>query len=131
MLLDTSGPLSLIDKREPHHDRAVAFYDAAQFRLTHNYVLAELVPLCNSRRVPRQAVLELSIRLLSDPEVEIIWVDERLHRDALDLLFARSDKTYSLCDALSFVMMRERGETEALTTDRHFEQEGLVRLLNP
>jgi hypothetical protein len=25
--------------------------------------------------------------------------------------------------------MHERGVTEALTTDRHFEQEGLVRLL--
>ena len=27
------------------------------------------------------------------------------------------------------VIMRERGITEALTTDRHFEQEGFVRLL--
>jgi uncharacterized protein len=131
MLLDTSGLLSLIDKREPQHDRAVALYDAAEFRLTHNYVLAELVPLANSRRVPRQAVLELSNRLLSDPEIELIWVDETLHRDALDLLSARSDKTYSMCDAVSFVLMHQRGETEALTTDRHFEQEGLVRLLTP
>src|SRR5688572_17708918 len=129
MLLDTSGLLSLIDKREPQHDRAVDLYAAAQVRLTHNYVLAELVPLSNSRRVPRQAVLEFRNRLLSDPEVEITWVDDRLHRDALDLVFGRSDKTYSLCDAISFVLMRERGETEALTTDRHFEQEGLVRLL--
>jgi len=74
-------------------------------------------------------VLEFSDQLLTDGEVEMIWVDEGLHRQALDLLFARSDKTYSLCDAVSFVLMRERGETEALTTDRHFEQEGLVRLL--
>ena len=41
------------------------------------------------------------------------------------------DKTYSLCDAVSFLLMRERGITEALTTDRHFEQEGFVRLLQP
>ena len=74
-------------------------------------------------------MLEFSDQLLTDGEVEMIWVDEGLHRQALDLLFARSDKTYSLCDAVSFVLMRERGETEALTTDRHFEQEGLVRLL--
>jgi predicted nucleic acid-binding protein len=69
--------------------------------------------------------------LLTDAEVEVVWVDQALHQQALDLLFARPDKTYSLCDAVSFVLMRERGETEALTTDRHFEQEGLVRLLNP
>lgn len=34
-----------------------------------------------------------------------------------------------LCDAVSFVLMRMYGETEALTTDHHFEQEGFVRLL--
>ena len=27
--------------------------------------------------------------------------------------------------------MRQRGMTEALTTDRHFEQEGFIRLLQP
>jgi predicted nucleic acid-binding protein len=41
----------------------------------------------------------------------------------------RQDKTYSLCDAVSFVLMRQRKMTDALTTDRHFEQEGFVRLL--
>jgi len=47
------------------------------------------------------------------------------------MLLDRLDKTYSLCDAVSFVLMRERELTEALTTDRHFEQEGFVRLLKP
>ena len=32
-------------------------------------------------------------------------------------------KPYSLCDAASFVVMRERSIAEALTTDKHFEQE--------
>ena len=131
MLLDTSGLLSLIDKREPQQEKAVELYDGATIRLTHNYILAELVALGSSRRVPRQAVLEFSDRLLSDGDVEVVWIHEALHRQALDLLLARPDKTYSLCDAISFVLMRERGETEALTTDRHFEREGLVRLLVP
>ena len=131
MLLDTSGLLCLIDKREPRQEKAVELYDRASVRLTHNYILAELVALGNSRGVPRQTVLEFSDGLLTDSEVELAWVDEALHRQALDLLFARPDKTYSLCDAVSLALMRERGETEALTTDRHFEQEGLVRLLTP
>src|SRR2546425_1386945 len=125
MLLDTSGLLCLIDKREPRQEKAVELYDRASVRLTHNYILAELVALGNSRGVPRQTVLEFSDGLLTDSEVELAWVDEALHRQALDLLFARPDKTYSLCDAVSLALMRERGETEALTTDRHFEQEGL------
>ena len=131
MLLDTSGLLALIDPREPQHERAVELYDAAVVRLTHTYVLAELVALCSSRKLPRLPVLKLSRRLLDDADVELTHVEEALHRRALDLLDARPDKTYSLCDAVSFVLMRERGENEALTTDRHFEQEGFARLLAP
>lgn len=131
MLLDTSGLLCLVHRREPQHLKAVSLYDEATTRLTHNYVLDEFVSLAHVRRVTRQAALDFSERLLNDGEIETIWVDEVLHRNALDLLRARPDKSYSICDAVSFVVMRERRISEALTTDRHFEQEGLVRLLVP
>lgn len=78
MLLDTSGLLSLIDKRESQHEKAVELYDTATVRLTHNYILAELVALGNSRRVPRQVLLEFSERLLDDGEVESLWIDENV-----------------------------------------------------
>jgi predicted nucleic acid-binding protein len=52
-----------------------------------------------------------------------------LKQEAVRLLEARLDKSYSLCDAVSFVLMRQRGLHDALTTDRHFEQEGFRRLL--
>jgi predicted nucleic acid-binding protein len=93
-------------------------------------VLAEFVPLCQVRGLQRVATLAFVTELISNPHVEIIWVDESLHRTALVLLQERLDKTYSLCDAVSFVLMRRRGITDALTTDRHFEQEGYVRLLH-
>ncbi|MDK2409216.1 hypothetical protein QHH03_08505 [Aphanizomenon sp. 202] len=66
---------------------------------------------------------------MENPNVEMVWVDEILHREAMDLLLVRQDKTYSLCDAISFVLMRKKGIREALTTDKHFEQEGFTRLL--
>lgn len=49
--------------------------------------------------------------------------------EAHQLLKDRLDKTYSLCDAVSFVLMRRRGIQDALTTDHHFDQEGFRRLL--
>jgi uncharacterized protein len=52
-----------------------------------------------------------------------------IHREGLALLKTRLDKSYSLCDAVSFVLMRRNGLLKALTTDRHFEQEGFRRLL--
>jgi len=69
--------------------------------------------------------------LFDNPDIETVWVDEQLHREAMKLLIERQDKTYSLCDAVSFVLMRQRRITNALTTDRHFEQEGFVKLLQP
>ena len=44
-------------------------------------------------------------------------------------LIALAHKSYSLCDAISFALMRDNDITEAHTTDHHFEQEGFVRLL--
>jgi len=92
-------------------------------------VLAEFIPLALVRGLPRAQTLAFSQRAIDAGDIEIIWVDEVLHRQALALIQARQDKTYSLCDAVSFVLMRERGIQEALTTDKHFEQEGFVRLL--
>jgi predicted nucleic acid-binding protein len=130
MLLDTSGLLALLHRGEPNHAAAVAAYDAAPIRVTHAYVLAELVPLAAARGYRRDLTLDFSTRVLAITQVAVVWVSESLHRDALDLLLARGDKNYSLCDAVSFVLMRQRRITDALTTDRHFEQEGFRRLLS-
>jgi predicted nucleic acid-binding protein len=132
VLLDTSGLLCYLHQNESQHQEAVQLLNnASQRSLTHSYVLAELVALALIRRFPRSAVLAFVMDLLDNLDVETVWVDEQLHREAMKLLIDRQDKTYSLCDAVSFVLMRQRGMTEALTTDRHFEQEGFVRLLQP
>ncbi len=129
MLLDTSGFLCLHNRAEPFHAHARTLYDAAPVRLTHSYVLAEFVALANARRLPRLAALTFIVDLVGNPDIDTVWVDEALNREAMDLLLARQDKTYSLCDTVSFVLMRQRHHTEAFTTDRHFEQEGFQRLL--
>jgi len=131
MLLDTSGLLCLHFLTEPLHTQACVAYQKATIRLTHNYVIAEYVALANARRFPRASVLDFVVDLLSSPDIETVWVDESIHRAAVELLLLRQDKSYSLCDAVSFILMRQRGVAEALTTDRHFEQEGFVRLLKP
>jgi predicted nucleic acid-binding protein len=132
VLLDTSGLLCYLHQNEPLHQEAVQLFNNSSKRsLTHSYVLAELIALALIRRFPRLAVLAFVMDLLDNPDIETVWVDEQLHREAMKLLIERQDKTYSLCDAVSFVLMRQRRITNALTTDRHFEQEGFVKLLQP
>ncbi|MGH9941833.1 MAG: type II toxin-antitoxin system VapC family toxin [Pyrinomonadaceae bacterium] len=131
MLLDTSGLFCLHHADDLRHHDAVIRYRARPRWLTSSYVLSEFVALANARRLSREGALVFMRDLLDNPAIEVVWVDEVIHRQTLDLLQARLDKTYSLCDAVSFVIMRERGITDALTTDHHFEQEGFVRLLKP
>jgi len=129
MFLDTSGLYCYLDAGDARHRDAVALLHSAAVRLTHNYVLAELVALCNARGIDRQITLEFVSELANDPDVTVGWVGRDEHRLAMELLRVRPDKRYSLCDAVSFLLMRDHGVTEALTTDRHFEQEGFARLL--
>ena len=101
MLLDTSGLLCYLHRDEPHHDEAVrAIHNAESRLLTHSHVLAELVALALVRRFPRPRVLEFVVDLVDNPDIETVWVNESLHREAVNLLMNREDKTYSLCDAV-------------------------------
>lgn len=131
MLLDTSGLYSFFDDSDARHNDAVALFQTADVLLTHDYVLAEFIPLCQTRGLNRHKALGFVRVLLANQLIEIIWTNEGDYVQALALLEAREDKSYSLCDAVSFVLMREHGITEALTTDKHFVQEGFTRLLDP
>jgi uncharacterized protein len=131
MLIDTSGLLCLHYPTEPLHSLACTAYKRATVRVIHSYIIAEYVALANARRFPRSSILTFVIDLLDNPDIEMLWISESLYRKAIDLLMIRQDKSYSLCDSISFVLMRERSINEALTTDRHFEQEGFIRLLHP
>lgn len=131
MLLDTSGLFAYHALNDPNHADAITLFEAAPDKLTHSLILAELVALANARRLPRAPVLTFVRTLLAHPQVEVVWVDEDMHNRAMQLLEDRPDKSYSLADAVSFVLMRDRGIVEALSTDHHFEQEGFRRLLRP
>ena len=131
MLLDTSGLLCFLPQDEPQHTLAVQLLTKTNSSLlTQNYVVAELIALALIRRFSRTTVLSFTLELFDNPNVDFVWVNESLHREAMNLLLTRRDKTYSLCDAISFVLMHQQRITEALTTDRHFEQEGFIRLLH-
>ena len=130
---DTSGWASLFIKADPSHAQACELMTLWQQQkrrvVTTNYVLSELVALFTSARVRRVKVLDYINGICSNPLVEIIHVDLALDAAAWELLENRLDKVWSLVDAASFVVMKNRGITEALTTDHHFEQARFIRLL--
>ncbi|MGZ8844760.1 MAG: type II toxin-antitoxin system VapC family toxin [Pyrinomonadaceae bacterium] len=130
MLLDTSGLMCLFDQRDSRHASATKLFDSANRRLTHNYVFAEFVALAIARRAPLSQALLFIEAIHNSDEIKTVWVDPSFHERAIQLLTARHDKLWSLCDAVSFVLMNDESVERALTTDHNFEQAGFVRLLS-
>lgn len=131
---DTAGWASFFVLTEPHHAVAEAlifqWHGAGTKLVTTNYVLAELVSLFTSPlRIPRSWQIQTIETIRSTPWVEVIHIDRLLDTEAWQLLKTRQDKDWSIVDCASFVVMKQRGITEALTTDRHFEQAGFLRHL--
>jgi predicted nucleic acid-binding protein len=129
MLLDTSGLLCYFDRDQSQHNAAVVLLEGPGRKLVHNYVLAEFIALVQARKLDRKAALSFLESLVGHPLVELVWVDEELHAEGVKLLKRRLDKGYSLSDAVSFILMRREKIHDALTTDRHFEQEGFNAIL--
>jgi predicted nucleic acid-binding protein len=61
--------------------------------------------------------------------VEVVPATPELFDRGIELYGRRPDKSWSLTDCISFVVMTERDITEALTGDHHFEQAGFRALL--
>ena len=67
--------------------------------------------------------------LRTDPLVRIIPPTRELFERGLALYADRSDKSWSLTDCISFVVMNDEGLSDVLTGDHHFEQAGFNLLL--
>ncbi len=129
LFLDTSGLLCIFDRADLRHQAASVLFRQSAKLVTTNYVLTEFLPLVMSRKLHRTSSLFFLRDLVLLPRLQLVWIDEPTHERAMKLIENRLDKNYSICDAVSFIVMRTRKITDALTTDHHFEQEGFVRLL--
>jgi hypothetical protein len=129
MFADTFYYLAVINADDAAHDRAIRASDRMSGQMvTTAWVLTEVADaLAAPER--RADFLALWETLRRDPEVTMVPASEDLFEAGVDLYARRPDKDWSLTDCISFVVMRDRGITEALTGDHHFEQAGFVALL--
>jgi predicted nucleic acid-binding protein len=134
IFVDTSGWASLTVPAQIHHKVAVSYRErirqSRRLFFTTNYIIAELASLLTSPlRLSRVEIITIIDALKASPSVRIIHVDAELDKQAWQLFKQRQDKTWSLVDCSSFILMEQMKLKEALTTDQHFEQAGFVRLL--
>ena len=132
VFLDASYAIALSSSSDSCHPQAVQLaseLEAAKTRLiTTRAVILEVGNALAKQRY-RQAAVKLLNALEADPNIEIVPLSEDLYARAVKLYRERPDKEWGLTDCISFVVMQERGISEALTTDEHFQQAGLRALL--
>jgi uncharacterized protein len=121
--------IALLSTGDRWHARAVAINRQPPGQLvTTEWVLTE-VGDAFSQPGARQKFIRLLDLLRKQPDVEIVSSTSDLFRRGTDFFSTRPDKEWSLTDCISFVVMNERGITDALTNDHHFEQAGFQILL--
>jgi predicted nucleic acid-binding protein len=126
---DTHYFIALLSQSDEDHTRAVSWTrNPTGFLVTTEWIMTELADgLSRSKR--RGMFAQLRQRLLANPDYQVIPFDMSLCGEGVALYDSRSDKSWSLTDCVSFVVMQREGITEALTGDHHFEQAGFVALL--
>lgn len=77
----------------------------------------------------RATALKMVTSICHHPNTEVAPQTAMLFREAFDLYGKHSDKEWGLTDCASCVLIRQRGITEILTYDHHFEQMGFKALL--
>src|SRR5208283_956863 len=111
------------------HEHVLAFSKNFRARLlTSDWVLMEVADALAESGC-RGRVREFVHHLRHSPVCEIVPASRELLDRALDLYHQHADKEWTLTDCVSFVIMRDRNVTDALTGDKHFEQAGFAALL--
>jgi uncharacterized protein len=133
VFVDSGAFFALLVPQDASHAAATEAFrqaEADQWELnTTNVVVIETYALLISRTRTRRAAAIGFLDALERSPVRVERVTADDEKQAVALVRSHTDKTYSLCDALSFVVMERLGVEEAIAYDRHFREYGRFRMI--
>jgi uncharacterized protein len=133
VFVDTGAFFSHLAAEDLHTQRARHAFENARTEswqlITTNAVVFETYALLvnRARNGREKAIAFLDALDLGLCDVERVTAADETR--AIALLRAHEDKSYSLCDALSFVVMERMSIPEAVAFDRHFAEYGRFALV--
>lgn len=131
VFVDTGAWIAITDSRDKYHKPASDLY---------RRLLAENTTLVTTNLVAAEAYIIISRTGGHDPAIHFlrsikesvrlhkIYSDARVEAEAEEILERYSDQDFSLTDAVSFAVMKDREIEEAFAFDQHFLTAGF-RLL--
>jgi hypothetical protein len=125
LLLDTVYIQALLNNRDSYHQQALLLFptvrDAAEVWVTE----AVLVEVANALSAINHSIAAQFIRqCYQTSNMHVVSVGTSLLNEAVELYRARPDKTWSLTDCISFIVMSQQEIVDAVTADKHFSQAG-------
>lgn len=127
-----SFAIALSSVTDQNHVRAVELANQIETNgirlVTTQAILLEIGNALSKQRY-RAAAIQLLESLETDPSVEVVLLTNSLYKLAFNLFKQREDKEWGLVDCISFIVMQDRGITDVLTADTHFQQAGFRALL--
>lgn len=129
--VDTSYLIAITHKRDRYHEEAVKISQTLEKPLrliTTQAILMEYGNMLSRKHVREKAFGYIRI-LRNSSDTEIIPISPELFEKGLNDFGRYRDKEWGLVDCISFVVMREKKISYALTSDEHFEQAGFIRLM--
>lgn len=129
LFADTSFFVAFLNPKDTTHDAAIKHFNRFdRSLLTTAWIIVELGNYL--RNTPQRALFPALVEEpRANPCVLVNPADDLSLEAGINIYARRPDKPWSLTDCISFVVMREEGLSEALTTDHHFEQAGFKALL--
>jgi predicted nucleic acid-binding protein len=131
VFVDASAWIALSDVGDKYHHAAKGalqqLVDDGRIFVTTNLVIAEAYIVVRRTGGHAQAMRLLG-SLRGSPRLAKVHSDAGLESVAEDILEKYVDQGFSLADAVSFAVMRERGIAQAFTFDRHFVTMGFEQL---
>jgi predicted nucleic acid-binding protein len=133
VFVDTGAFFAVLVPEDLHHERARAIFTRASEErwqlVTTNIVVIETHALLLNRAHGGRSSALAFLDAIERDKYQIERVNELDESAAAALVRAHEDKTYSLCDAMSFVVMERLNITDAIAFDRHFAEYGRFALL--
>lgn len=127
VLVDTGAFAALANRNDQNRSLARDIWDRIRrerlIPFTTSFVVAETHALLVARA--GHTVARTWVRSLSIGEM---WVSEADYEQGRHIVDAHRDKSYTLTDATSFVLMKRLGTRLAFSFDEHFDQYGFQRL---
>ncbi len=129
IFVDTSFWIALRNRRDPHHEEAVALLGQLSDAplVTSNHVRGETWTYLR-RRAGHGAAVGFLDAVERSPRVRVLTIDAKREDEALRWLRRHDEREYSFVNATSFALMRSSKIRQALAFDGDFSAAGFAEL---